>query len=270
MSPASRTALIALALVILLGPLVTLHPVVTRFYEAGLANLSIETSHPQVILVLALTVLSALPTAGFLLSLATAARSHDGMQALFPASKPVTCEDLHYRVIPSEAVFLFTTGLFRPVVFVSSEATRTLSTAELHAALLHECAHQRNRDVLWGLLLRTVDRGFGFLPPINRLAQTATLRAECEADEYALRRGARRSDLFEAIAAASSAPASLPSAGIADANVEFRLSRLIRPETPIPGPPTRGFLALAAATALPAVLAHAIAIVAAVCATKLV
>lgn len=270
MSVASRVALVALAVTLLLAPLVTLHPAVSHLYEAGLANLSVEASHPQVIVLLALTAVSALPAAGFLVSLATAARSQDGFHALLNGSDPATLEGLQYRVVPSEAVLLFTAGLFRPVVFVSSEATHTLSTAELHAALLHERAHQRNRDVLWRLLLRAVGRAFGFLPQTRRLVQAAALRAECEADEYAIRRGARRTDLFEAIAAASPAPAGLASAGIADADVELRLVRLVHPDTPIPAQPTRGLLALTATIAVPAILAHVIAVVAAVCTTDLV
>lgn len=270
MSPGGRLSLLVLTLTLLVAPLATLHAAAAHLYGAGIANLSVEVSHPQVIAFLALTAASSLPAAGFLVSLAAAARSQDELQALLETSVPATLLGISYRVIPSETVLLFTAGLFRPVVFVSAGATRALSTTELQAALLHERAHQRNRDVLWGLLLRAVGRGFGFLPQASRMVQMAALRAECEADEYALRRGARRGDLFEAIAAASPSPASVPSAGIADADIEVRLVRLVHPDTPIPGQPTRGLLALTAAVALPAILAHVIAVVAAVCTTSLV
>ncbi|MBN9492602.1 M56 family metallopeptidase [bacterium] len=268
MSRASRVALVALAVTLVLAPLLTLHPAVTHLYEAGFANLSVEASHPQVIVFLALTAASALPAAGFLLSLAAATRSREELRSLIEGSEPACLGGIHYRIFSSDVVVMFTAGPFRPIVFVSSEAVRTLSSPELHAALLHERAHQRNGDVLWGLLLRAVGKAFAFLPQTSRMVQMAALRAECEADEYAIRGGARRSDLFEAIAAASPPPAKPVSAAISDANVELRLVRLVHPGTPLPGHPTRGFLALAATVVVPAVLAHVVAIVAAVCTTS--
>lgn len=270
MSRASRLALAALVLALVLAPLLTLHPAVAHLYEAGLGGLRREASHPQVVAFSALTVISVFPATAFLIFLIRAARCQDELRLLLNSSRPSRLGDIHYRVFPSQSVTVFMAGVFRPVVFVSAGAERALSTAELRAALLHEVAHQRNRDVLWGLVLRAVGRAFAFLPHADALVQRASLHAECQADEFALRGGARRTDLFGAIAASSGTPSRLASAGIADAAVELRLVRLVHPETPIPAQPTRGFVALTAAMALPAILAHVIAILAAACTLNLV
>ena len=269
MSRASRLALVTLVLALVLAPLLTLHPAFAHLYEAGVGGLRREASHPQIIAFSALTALSVFPPITFVMFLINAARCNDELRLLRNSSWPTRLDELHYRVFPSPAITLFTAGAFRPVVLVSSEAERALSTAELRAALLHELAHRQNRDVLWGLILRAVGRAFAFLPHADRLVHRASLYAECQADEFALRRGARRTDLFEAIAASSTAPTRLASPGIADTAVELRLVRLVHPETPIPGQPTRGFVALTAAIALPAILAHVIAVVAAACTMKL-
>lgn len=270
MSRAGRLALSGLALALVLAPLLTLHPALTHLYEAGPGGLRREASHPQVIAFGALAVISILPAAAFLVFLVKAARCQGEFRLLLNSSWPTTLGELHYRVFPSQSITLFTAGAFRSVVFVSSEAERALSVAELRAALLHEQAHQRNRDVLWGLILRAVGKAFAFLPQAKGLVHRASLHAECQADEFALRGGARPTDLFEAIAASSAAPTNLASAGIADSAVELRLVRLVHPETPIPGQPTRGFVALTGAIALPAILAHVIAVIAAACTMNLV
>lgn len=270
MSRASRLALATLVLALLFAPLLTLHPVFAHLYEAGIGGLGAEAAHPQVIALSALTAISVLPATAFVIFLIKAARCNDELQLLLNSSRPTRLGELRYRVFPSESVSVFTAGAFRPVVFVSSAAERALCTAELRAGLLHEVAHQRNRDVLWGVILRAVGRAFAFLPHAEGLVQRASLHAECQADEFALRGGARRTDLFEAIAASSATPTRVASAGIGDAAVELRLVRLVHPETPIPAQPTRGFVALTAAIALPAILAHVIAIVAAACTLNLV
>lgn len=270
MNRAGRAALSTLAFAVVVGPLLTLHPALIHLSDASLTELWIEASHPQVVGFVTLTVMAALPTAGFLTSLVAAAKSRNGMRALLDGSKPAASGDLLYRVVPSDSVFLFTAGLFRPVVFASSEAVRCLSPDELRAALLHERAHQRNRDVLWGLLLRAVSRSFRPLPQVRQLVRVAALRTECAADDHALRGGAKRRDLFEAIAAASPVPAlRTPATGIGEGDAQLRLVRLVRPETPLPQTPTGGFLALTATMTLPAALAHLIALVAAVCGARL-
>jgi hypothetical protein len=164
---------------------------------------------------------------------------------------------------------VFTAGVIRPVTFVSAGAERDLGQARLRAAFLHEQAHQRSQDVMWRLLLRAVGRGFAFIPWVSHVVESETLRTECLADDYAIRGGVRRIDLFEAIVAASAASASPLTAGLTDAHAAFRLQRLVDPQIPLPGPSTRSVAALAAAMALPAGVSHVLAFGAALGASHL-
>lgn len=264
MSRGSRLALVTLAAALMLAPAAAFHPVVAHLYAAGLSNLSIELTHPSVLAFFAIALVSALPAAGFSIVIARAARGVPHVRALTQNSKPARVEEFRYRVLPSDAVLVFTAGLLRPVTFVSTGAERALGEPGLRAALLHEEAHRRNQDVAWRLLLRAIGRSFAFVGWIRDVVETETLRTECAADDYAIRGGARRLDLFEAIVSVAGAPANSLAAGLAGANVEFRLARLVHPEVPLPGRPTRSFLALAAAVALPAAAAHVIAVAAAV------
>ena len=270
MSLGSRLALVALALVLVVAPGAEFHPVVRHLYAAGLSNLSAELMHPAVLVFMAIALVSVLPAAGFAVAVVRAARGAAHLRAVTNVSRPARMDEFGYRLLPSDAVVVFTAGLFRPTTFVSAGAERALGHAGLRAALLHEQAHERSQDVLWRLLLQAVGRGFAFLPWIRQVVEAETLRTECEADDYAIRCGARRCDLFEAVVAASAPPASPVAAGLSDANVELRLLRLVHPDTPLPGRPTMSFIALTAAVALPAVVGHVLAIATAVGASHLV
>ncbi len=141
---------------------------------------------------------------------------------------------------------------------------RALTDGELRAALLHEQGHQRDRDVLWQLLLRAIGRAFPFFPWLRTATETETLWAECKADEYALHRGAGRLELFNAIAVASAPSIHSTTAGVAGADIKLRLTRLVHPETPLPRRPTRAYLSLVGGVTLPALASH-IAGIATVC-----
>ena len=263
MSRGSRLALLTLTAVLILAPAVALHPAATHLYAAGLANLGIELSHPQVFGFFALALMSSLPAAGFLASLTRTACGIGSLRALSQNSHDACLDDIHYRLLPSDAVLVFTAGLVRPTIFVSAGAQRSLTRAELRAALLHEQAHQRGEDIIWRLLLRGVGGALAFAPRIGEVVEAEILRTECEADEYAIRGGARRRDLFEAIVATATPPCSLFVAGLTGANLELRLMRLVEPGIPLPGRPIRSFVVLTAAVALPAAVGHVIAIAAA-------
>ncbi|MBI5946972.1 MAG: M56 family metallopeptidase [Chloroflexi bacterium] len=267
MTRGSQLALVTLGLILILGPLLALHPAATHLYAAGWSDLSAEIRHPRVFGLVTMALISALPTAGFLLSLLRAERGRDHARELFQGSQPAQLGDLRYRRFPSDGVVIFTAGVFRPVAFASTGAERSLRPEQFRAALLHEQSHARRRDILWRLILTAVGRGFAFVPWVRLAVETETLRTECRADDYAIRNGANRRDLFEAIVAAASPSPAILAAGLTDASVELRLLRLVHPETPLPGPPTKSLLVLAAAAALPAGLAHATALLAAYCTT---
>lgn len=269
MSRGSRLALVALAVAMIVAPAAALHPVVAHLYAAGLSNLLVEWTHPPVLGFAALAVLSVVPTVGFSIAVLRATRGIGHLRTLRRTSRPRSLNDLPYRLLARDQLFVFTAGFIHPTVFVSVGAERTLGEAGLRAALLHEQAHQRSQDIIWRLLLRGVGRAFALVPGISAVIESETLRTECAADDHAIRCGADRLDLFDAIVAASGSQPSVLAIGLTDANVELRLARLVHPETPLPGRPVRSFVALTAGVALPALTAHAMVIGAAVCASHL-
>ncbi|MBI2765932.1 MAG: hypothetical protein HYX53_08490 [Chloroflexi bacterium] len=270
MSRSSRLALVILAAALVLAPAIAVHPVVVHLHATGFSNLFSALTHLRVLPYLGIALASALPAAGFTIAMARAARGMRHLRDLMRGSQPAHTAEFRYRVIPADEVLVFTAGLLRPVTFVSTRAERSLGEAGLRAALLHEEAHRHSQDVIWRLLLRAIGHGFAFVPRITELVESETLRTECAADDYAIRGGARRLDLFEAIVSASGAPASSLAAGLTGADIEFRLTRLVHPEMPLPGRPTRSLLTLTAGVALPTAAAHVLAIAAAVGTSHLV
>ncbi len=84
-------------------------------------------------------------------------------------------------------------------------------------AILHESAHQRRHDVLWRIALAALEAALHPLPAGRRLAANIALEWELAADREAIRAGARREHLFEALVAASIPPS--PGAGVALSSV---------------------------------------------------
>ena len=87
----------------------------------------------------------------------------------------------------------FVTGLRKPVVFVSTFVSSTLTREELRAVLLHERAHARSSDTLWIFVLALLHDGnlfrggqaFGHLVAgLERLADLAAIR-ECRPTDLA-------------------------------------------------------------------------------------
>jgi len=265
MSRGSRAALVILVVVLLLTPVATLHPVAGHLYDAGPAQLPVELLHPRVFGYLLLGLLAGLPALGFTVALIRAAHAVGNLRTLARNSWPSQLDALRYRAFDSHAVFVFSAGFFRPVTYASTGAESSLRGAQLHAALLHEEAHKHKKDIVWRLLLVSIGRAFAFLPWVGELVEAEILRTECKADAYAIAHGASRRGLFDAIVAASTASASSVTAGLTDGNTELRLMHLVQPETPLPNEHARNFVALAAAVAIPAVVAHGIALVAVVC-----
>ncbi len=269
MSQGSRLALAILATTLLVAPVAALHPALSHLSAAGFARLSLELTHPMTLGFLALALVSILPAAGFALAIGRGIRGMAYVRTLTRNSLPVREGALRYRILPADTISVFTAGIFRPVTFVTAGAERALGERELRAALLHEAAHRRRRDVFWRLLLQAVGQALAFVPWVRRLVDQEALRSECAADEYAVRGGASRLALFEAIVAASAAPSNPLAVGLTSADVEFRLMRLVDPALPLPGRPTRAFAALTAAVAVPAVAAHAVTLAASVCTGQL-
>lgn len=96
MSPLSRVVIGVVALALVLAPIATLHPAIVHLYDAGLPGLPVEASHPKIIALALLTVLSALPAAGFIVSLVTAAKAHRELQTLLAESEPMSLDGIEF------------------------------------------------------------------------------------------------------------------------------------------------------------------------------
>lgn len=79
----------------------------------------------------------------------------------------------------------FTTGLWRPVVYVARSLERELQFDELVAVLAHEGVHVRRRDPLRLSAVRFVATTLFWLPALARLADDLADQAELTADDEA-------------------------------------------------------------------------------------
>jgi beta-lactamase regulating signal transducer with metallopeptidase domain len=105
-------------------------------------------------------------------------------------------------VVGRDAVVAMTWGFFRPVVVLPS-AVETWSDAERRMVLLHELAHIRAGDWLFGIAARVVAALFWFHPGVWWIV--GELRESCElaCDERVISSGARRSDYAELLVRAA-------------------------------------------------------------------
>lgn len=114
----------------------------------------------------------------------------------------------------------FTTGWWRPRVFVAHDLPGRLSPEELEAVLAHEAEHVRRRDPLRLFLLRTLAAVLFWLPAIRRLVDDLGDEVEITADDAA----ARSHALPLASAILRMAGAEL---GVPDASVGFQRADLL-------------------------------------------
>ena len=79
----------------------------------------------------------------------------------------------------------FTTGWWRPLIYVSGSLADSLDDAQLASVLAHERAHLVRRDPLRLSLLRFLACTLFYLPALRRLADDAADEAEIAADDAA-------------------------------------------------------------------------------------
>ena len=84
----------------------------------------------------------------------------------------------------------FTTGWWRPKVYVARDLGQRLTPDELVAVLAHEAEHVRRRDPLRLFALRALAGVLFWLPTIRRLADDLSDEAEITADDAAARQHA--------------------------------------------------------------------------------
>lgn len=84
----------------------------------------------------------------------------------------------------------FTTGWWRPKVYVAGDLAQRLTQDELVAVLAHEAEHVRRRDPLRLFAMRALAGVLFWLPTIRRLAADLSDEAEITADDAAARQHA--------------------------------------------------------------------------------
>ena len=135
---------------------------------------------------------------------------------------------------------VFTHGLWKPQVWVSTGLLDLLPDEQLEAVLWHEAKHRAAYDPLKILLARCLKRALFFVPVADDLCNTYLITKEIEADTHATRMIGSRLPLVSALTKLlSSAVVPLPNASIIgnSAIIEARLLTLLDPHRPLPGYP---------------------------------
>ena len=93
------------------------------------------------------------------------------------------------KIVQTDALLCFCTGLLRPRVLVSTALIKQLTPNELEAALAHETWHQRRYDPLRLLIGGVATHGLFFVPSLRELRQGSRVASEIAADGAATRSG---------------------------------------------------------------------------------
>lgn len=249
-------------------PLLTGHALLHETPHVHADGLARALEHPDVVILLALTITATAPLAsmgGGLRRWLAASRS---LRAITADVSPRRFRGIDYMRVPGNEIAFFTAGLRHPTIYVSSGAESLLGPGPFHAALLHERAHAEQRDVRWLVLIAALEGALAFVPWSRRTFATLELLVERHADERALAAGASRFDLFEAIVLASNAPTS-GAAGLSAAGTLQRLRWLADPAVGDPDAAPAATVLLATLMAPPTVAHLALwgSLLCAVCST---
>jgi hypothetical protein len=203
---------------------------------------------------LALGLLAVLPLAGFLAGACRLWRAHRLLHGLVRGAVPTRVGGREVWRLSLPGLACFVAGTVRQRIFVSP-VTLNLEPQTREAALLHEEAHLRQRAPLRRSLLSLFAATWWFIPAARQLAENESVRLEVEADDDALRSGAGRRPLFDAIVQA--ATLKVPSgAGLATVAVGPRLERLAGTSAAVPKAGGGLITLVVAAAALSPLIAH--------------
>lgn len=158
---------------------------------------------------------------------------------LLPVVETQTVEGVRVVLVDAPADLLFTAGVVRPRVYMSTHVHERFTADERHAALLHEVGHIRAHHVAQRLLLAGLPK---------RLAATVHLAHELAADRFALTR-THRTHVLSALTTFCESPLS-PSGAAAFGSTEKRLQALMGDTILLPRSPA----AVLAVVAIPFVL----------------
>ena len=152
--------------------------------------------------------------------------------------------DQHTVFVQTDRPLVFTHGLLRPRVWLSTGLTRLLDDEELEAVLRHEDHHRKVRDPLRILAAHCLSRALFFVPVARDLCDTYTIAKEIAADTYATQAMGDPLPLAQALRktiAGQSMPALNTSLAGDSSATEARLLALLDPAHPLPYVPMRNF-----------------------------
>jgi Zn-dependent protease with chaperone function len=121
----------------------------------------------------------------------------------------------------------FTSGLWRPRVYVGEGLLARLAPAELEAVLLHEATHVRQRDPLRIALGDLVSTLLWFLPALRDLQAHLALQLEVEADQEAISQVGRQPLAGALYTLMAAVPTAVPGVAAAALMTEARLRALL-------------------------------------------
>ena len=142
------------------------------------------------------------------------------------AARRVGLDPARVRVVTGLPNPAFTTGWWRPRVFVARDLPERLTAHELEAVLAHEAAHVRRRDPLRLFLMRTLATVLFWLPALARLVADLADEWEISADDDAARTHAL--PLASAILRLAGADVGVPEPAVGFQRADLLARRILR------------------------------------------
>jgi Zn-dependent protease with chaperone function len=100
---------------------------------------------------------------------------------------PATFQGAPLVVVETADPIPYTAGLFCPLIVASTGLFSAVPSAERLAILAHERAHVRGSHPVLLFIGRSVERAFGFIPPVEKAAALLLTGLELAADDAAVR-----------------------------------------------------------------------------------
>ncbi|MEW8228542.1 MAG: M56 family metallopeptidase [Candidatus Thiodiazotropha endolucinida] len=185
------------------------------------------------------TILASLVVLGLAWLTAAATRvnmTRDMLEMLYSLSRPKD-DSQSVRVVLSQRHFVFTAGILRPRIFLSSRLLESISPSELETVIAHEHAHQRRWDGM-RLFVADILCGLHYSPVRRRLLADLHLAVEQACDEVAAGQSGDRLQVAETILRltrliGSSAPCMTSvKAAFTGSDTAQRVEGLLRPPIP--------------------------------------
>lgn len=250
MTRGARAVLVVSLAGVFLLPVATVHTLTPLLAHRDEHGVEMVVAHPDIALLAFIALVSTLPALGVVRLLVRQTTVLRRLGTQFAGEEVISRHGIRFVRVHDSAIAIFTAGIHRPVIYVTSGAERLLAPQALQAALFHERAHVVRGDVRWLAVVAAVEHALGVLPWVRNACDAFRLAVERRADEDALRAGASRLHLFDAITGAASQP--VMGAGLSAVGVEQRLRWLAdRDDTAGPNLAQPATAVLASVIALP-------------------